>query len=57
VFKNLKRDENDKGRQIYISDILAKMVHKMRVFRDGDGEQLFDTQMDIFDSDECFDSR
>jgi hypothetical protein len=32
--------------------ILAKLVHKMRVFRDEDGEYLFDTQLDLFDSDE-----
>jgi hypothetical protein len=27
--------------------ILAKLVHKMRVFRDEDGEYLFDTQLDL----------
>jgi hypothetical protein len=32
--------------------ILAKLVHKMRVFRDEDGEYLFDTQLDLFNSDE-----
>jgi hypothetical protein len=32
--------------------ILAKLVHKMRVFRDEDEEYLFDTQLDMFVSDE-----
>jgi hypothetical protein len=32
--------------------ILAKVVHKMRVFRDEDGEYIFDAQLDLFDSDE-----
>jgi hypothetical protein len=27
--------------------ILAKLVHKMRIFRDEDGEYLFDTQLDL----------
>ena len=30
--------------------ILAKMVHKMRVFRDEDTEWLFDVQLDRFES-------
>jgi hypothetical protein len=41
VFKNLKIDENDKGRQIY-----------RRVFRDEDTEWLFDLQLDRFESDD-----
>jgi len=32
--------------------ILAKLVHKMRVFRDEDEEWLFDTHLDMLDSDE-----
>jgi len=30
--------------------ILAKLVHKMRVFRDEHTEWLFDLQLDIFES-------
>ena len=34
--------------------ILAKLVHKMRVFRDEDTEWVFDLQLDIFESSEDF---
>jgi hypothetical protein len=32
--------------------MLAELVHKMQVFRGKDGEYLFDTQLDLIDSDE-----